>query len=175
MLVVNFFGAPSSGKTTLAMEMAVLLKKQGFNAQYISEVAKDYIWRDASHLLKNQNLVFALQEEKQAIMQDKVEILLTDAPLLNGSFYAPKDYFKSFHDLCLETFNGYKNINFFVLREHPFEPQGRLQNEEDCNQIEKDMQEFLKNKNVKMDHFHKSTENLDNMKNIIIFVYNNLK
>ena len=44
MIVVNFFGAPGSGKTTAALGIAGYLKRKHLNAEYVSEFAKDQVW-----------------------------------------------------------------------------------------------------------------------------------
>ena len=40
-IVINLFGEPSAGKSTCAMDITAQLKRNGINAEYVSEFAKD--------------------------------------------------------------------------------------------------------------------------------------
>ncbi len=143
MHVVNLFGAPGSGKTTAALGLANYLKMKGFVAEYVPEVAKRHIWEGTTHLLKNQNLVFAQQEVGLSALEGQVDFAIVDAPLMMSSFYAPKDYPKCFDELCLFFFNSYKNINIFLLRDHYYAQKGRIQNEQEALKMQENLQSFL--------------------------------
>lgn len=60
-IVINAFGGPGSGKTTSCMNICAELKKQGFNAEYVQEYAKELVYDKNFELLdgsKNINLKF---------------------------------------------------------------------------------------------------------------------
>ena len=146
--VINFFGAPGSGKTTAALGLAHYLKKMGHEAEYVSEFAKTQVWAQTSHLLSKQNWVFAHQEFSLSILEGKLEFAILDSPLLLSSFYAPENYPPCFDELCMYFFNSYQNINFFLKRDHEYEYLGRLQNEDEANDIEARLERFLEKRSI---------------------------
>lgn len=143
MIVVNFFGAPGSGKTSAALGFAGLLKRRGHNAEYVSEFAKDQVWADSSHMLLNQNWVFANQELKLSLLRPQIDIVATDSPLPLSVFYAPKDYPESFSALCFHFFEQYQNVNIFLRRAHDYSGIGRIQSELEAAAMEESMRGFL--------------------------------
>jgi energy-coupling factor transporter ATP-binding protein EcfA2 len=143
MIVVNFFGAPGSGKSTAALGLAGLLKRKQHNAEYVSEFAKDQVWAKSDHMLLNQNWVFANQELKLSLLRQQIDIVATDSPLPLSVFYAPQDYPGSFRELCFHFFNQYNNINIFLRRSHHYSDIGRIQGEKEAEAMENAMRNFM--------------------------------
>lgn len=50
-VVINLIAGPGAGKTICAWEIAEKLKKQGYIAEYVSEIAKEYVWEERFDLL----------------------------------------------------------------------------------------------------------------------------
>lgn len=148
MAVINFFGAPGAGKSTAALGLANEMKRAWLNCEYISEFAKDQVWADTSHLLSKQNWIFANQDLRLSVMSGKVDFVVTDSPLPLSAFYAPADYPACFTELCFHFFHMYKNVNFFINRSHKYTAVGRLQNEEESDEIAEQMKAFLRSHNV---------------------------
>ena len=44
MKIINFYGAPGTGKSTLACELFVYMKKHGYNVELASEYAKECVY-----------------------------------------------------------------------------------------------------------------------------------
>jgi len=57
-LIVNLFGGPSSGKTTMAAGLFCLLKMHGIDCELVTEFAKDLVWEERFKTLKNQQYIF---------------------------------------------------------------------------------------------------------------------
>ena len=57
----NFYGAPSSGKTTAAAMAFVAAKKRGYTAALVQEYASELILAGKTELLLNQPLLFEEQ------------------------------------------------------------------------------------------------------------------
>lgn len=50
-LIVNIYGGPGAGKSTTALQLVAELKKLGYHADYVSEVAKELVYaKDFEHL-----------------------------------------------------------------------------------------------------------------------------
>lgn len=150
MKVINFFGAPGVGKTTMAMSLTAMLKQTQVDAEVSLEFVKEYIHSGSEHLLAYQNYIFAQQERQLRILLDskEAEFAVTDAPLLHSVFYAPEKYPVFFKDLVFEIFKTYDNVNFLINRKHPYSYNGRIHNEQKSDLIAKKLPAFLINHNV---------------------------
>lgn len=143
MKVINFFGGPCAGKSTAASGLFYELKKRWVNTELVMEFAKELVWSGASHMLSQQNYVFAQQEHRLNRLQGQVDVAITDSPLLLSSFYAPDDYPASFKHSVFDFFDLYDNINIFVRRSHDYSGAGRLQNVAEADTIAASMERFL--------------------------------
>lgn len=150
MKVINFFGAPGVGKSTIAMSLTAALKRRQIDAEVSLEFVKEYIHTGNENLLAYQNYIFAQQERQLRILSDskEVEFAITDAPLPHCVFYAAKDYPVYFKELVFEIFNSYDNINFLIKRKHPYAFTSRMHSEAQSDLIAPKMEAFLLNHNV---------------------------
>lgn len=143
MKVINFYGGPGAGKSTAAAGLFYLLKKAKYNVELVTEFAKDLVYDESLRMLSRQNYVFAHQEYRLSRLKNKVDIAITDSPLLLSTFYAPLDYPKSFTDLCKDLYHTYDNYNFFIERNHQYVEEGRLQDEKESDEISEKILKFL--------------------------------
>ena len=51
MIVINLWGAPSSGKSTGASYLFSELKLKGYNVELVTEFAKDLTWEEKSRVI----------------------------------------------------------------------------------------------------------------------------
>lgn len=143
MKVVNFFGGPGAGKSTAASGLFHEMKRHWINAEYVQEFAKELVWSDSSHMLSQQNRIFAEQEHRLNRLRTKVDVAVSDSPLILSSFYAPTSYPDSFHKYVFDFFGMYENINILVRRSHEYALEGRLQKQKDADHIADEMERFL--------------------------------
>ena len=87
MLVVNLFGAPGAGKSTGAAYIFSRLKLAGINAELVTEFAKDKVWEESKAVFQNQAYIFGKQYFRISRVQDKVDVVITDSPILLSPFY----------------------------------------------------------------------------------------
>jgi dephospho-CoA kinase len=65
MNVINFFGGPSCGKSTIAAYVFSQLKIKNYSCEYVNEYAKDCVYEGRSTVLLNDQLyVLAKQNHK---------------------------------------------------------------------------------------------------------------
>lgn len=152
MKVINLFGAPGVGKSTAAMGLVHEMKKRYHKGEYVSEFTKDLIWSGNPGLLLQQNFVLAEQSWRQErLKKHGVLFAVTDAPLMFSSYYGKKyrpDLPDCFHEWVEYSFNQFDNINFFIHRSHPYEPDGRVESEDESDSISDGLLEFLKAKHI---------------------------
>lgn len=145
MVVINLFAGPGSGKSTTCAGVFSKLKLAGVNCEMALEYAKDKIWENSLDVLDDQIYVFGKQLHRLNCLKDKVDVIITDSPILLSIIYN-KDASKYLDDLIIEQFHKFNNLNYYVVRDESFSSQGRVHNYEES--IEKDNQiKILLNEN----------------------------
>lgn len=149
MLVVNLFGAPGAGKSTGAAYVFSKLKLEGFNAELVTEFAKDKVWEESKAVFDNQVYIFGKQYFRISKLEGKVDIVVTDSPLLLSSFYSTDELLgDEFNNLVLKIFNHYDSYNAFINRVKDYNPIGRFQTEEESNKVAENLKWFLMSNGV---------------------------
>lgn len=86
-LVVGLIGGPCVGKSTIAAEVFAQLKKMGVSVEHVPEYAKTLVWMQKWDELNNQWLVSYRQANLIRSMLGKVDVIVTDAPVILGLYY----------------------------------------------------------------------------------------
>lgn len=135
--VINLFAGPGAGKSTLRADLFGLMKKNQKDVEEVTEFAKDKTWEKNFSALSDQLFVLANQNRRLDRLKDQVEWVVSDSPILLGIHYKTPDYLpNTFEDLIFELWDTYENHNFFIERNHPYDPTGRNQNEEEARAID---------------------------------------
>lgn len=145
LIVVNLFGAPSSGKSKGAAYIFSKLKMMGYSAELVTEVAKDLVYEDNMVALNNQFYISGCQSLRLSRLVGKTNIVITDSPLPLGIIYNKDRHLEfSLRNAITDDFRRYNNINYVIERVEPYEKEGRLQTEEEANFIKEEIYEWLK-------------------------------
>ena len=148
-LVVNFIAAPSAGKSSLMADVFAKLKWKNIDAEMVTEYAKDLVWEERTQTFKNEIYIFAKQHHRLFRLNNKVNIIITDRPLILSCYYNRAANGSQLLDqLVLEEFNKFNNLNFFVNRVKPYNPNGRNQTEDESNAIGVSLKEMLNENNI---------------------------
>ena len=149
MIIVNLFGVPGAGKSTGAAYIFSKLKMLGINAELVTEFAKDKVWENNNEVFKNQAYLFGKQSFKISRCKNKVDVIVTDSPLALSIFYNNDNVLgESFNETVIKVFNSYENMNYLLLRTKPYNPHGRLQTEEESNDLKEPMINLLHKWNI---------------------------
>lgn len=149
MLVINLFGSPGTGKSTLSAYIFSKLKLMGVNCELVSEFAKDLVWEENYTALENQLYISGHQSYKLSKLKGKVDVVIVDSPLILGGFYNHDENInEDLNKLLLKIFNSYNNMNFFLKRVKKYNPAGRIQTEEESNEIAKELLDLIDNFNL---------------------------
>lgn len=152
--VINLYGGPGTGKSATAAGLFFFMKVAGYKVELVTEYAKDMVWSDRTNMFEYQEYIFAKQRHRIERLMSKVDYIITDSPINLGHFYMPPGRvyaeFGDFMDACYDT---YDNLNILLQRpsDRPYEQYGRVQTEEEANEIHKKMDEFFKLRNIKYD------------------------
>ena len=119
--IVNLFGGPGSGKSTLRAGLFYEMKLAGYNVEEVTEYAKDMVWEERFNIFQDQIYILGKQNRKLLRLAEKVDWVLTDSPIIMGIAYmVDTPYNETLKQLILEVFNGYDNLNIFVNRNHGY-------------------------------------------------------
>ena len=150
--IVNFFGGPGAGKSTITSGVFYELKKLGIECDNPYEFPKQVAWEDNSSQISDQLYIFANQHRGIVRSYGKVDFIILDSPILLSLAY--KDgynkeyplslYGKGFDNMVLEVFSKYQNINFFIKRkEEDFQQSGRFQSYQESLEFDDKIQYIL--------------------------------
>ena len=122
MLIINLWGGPGAGKTTIAADLFVRLRRHTCaNVELVGEFAKDLCFEDAKSNLQDQ--VYLLGQQWHRIWrldQRGVDVAISDSPLGIGIPYIRKrkpDYYDQYVALVHALYNEYLTSNIFVERD----------------------------------------------------------
>ena len=142
-IVVNIFGGPSAGKSTTSAGIFYELKRQGIRCELVTEYAKSKVWEESFKVLEDQIYIFGKQNHKMFTVKGKVDVIITDSPLLLSLYYG-KELTSSFKGLVTETHNTYHNMNYFIHNLGAYDTVGRIQTEEESLIISGHILDILK-------------------------------
>lgn len=153
MKVINIYGAPFSGKSTLAAGIFHNMKVNSKNCELVSEYAKDLVFENRNDILINaQYYIFAKQLRRlQRLLNHNVEFCVTDAPILHGICYMPNSKCKQqFIDIHLHEYQKFDNLNFLLRLDvdRKFEQSGRVHNYEQAKLKETEIVNMLNFNNI---------------------------
>jgi hypothetical protein len=122
MLVINLWGGPGAGKSTIAAELFVCLRKHtNANVELVNEFATDLCFERAKENLKDQVYLLGNQWHRLwRFEQVGVDVAISDSPIGIGIPYIRKRkpaYFDQYVALVKSLYNEHLNTNIFVERD----------------------------------------------------------
>lgn len=146
-LVINLFGGPGVGKSTMCASIFSKLKMAGIECEMASEYVKDIIFEESYKKLENQIYIFGKQHLRVHRLLGKVDIVVTDSPLLNSIVY---DKTENIHleQLVLHEFQKLNTLNFYITRNFKYQESGRVQTFEEALGVDKKYKLLLDDNNI---------------------------
>lgn len=144
MLLINLFGGPRTGKSTGAAYIFSQLKMAGVNAELVTEFAKDKVWEENKEVFKNKAYIFGKQYFKISRCADKVDVIITDSPLLLSIVYNDNPVLgDSFNETVKNVFSSFNSMNYILSREKEYNPVGRNQTESEAKEVDVQVRAML--------------------------------
>jgi len=116
----------------MASHVFAHLKDRGEVCELASEFVKELVWR-GEEVESRQFYVAAAQWDRIHNLLDKVEVIVTDSPLLQQLLYTDQETLKA---LLIEEHNKLNNLNIVLTRSKPFVQTGRLHSEEEARALD---------------------------------------
>jgi hypothetical protein len=149
--VINLFGGPGIGKSSVAAVLYGELKTRGFSVELCREYAKYWAYRKHNIGEYDQLYMLGKQSHYESFLYGNVDYIVTDSPVLLAGFYATWNWGEAtnYIDYAAQSFvnhstsNGVTHWNFLLSREVPYDPNGRFESEEDANAIDVGLKYYL--------------------------------
>jgi hypothetical protein len=146
-LICNLMGAPGAGKSTCAAGVFFELKMAGINAEYVSEYVKELVFEDRSTTMRSQPYIFGKQLRNLERLIGKVDVIVTDSPIILSRFYGLKyeagRYPDSFYQFVADQYARMGGLTYFIRRRATYQSFGRNQSEAESDAIAVEMQAML--------------------------------
>lgn len=133
-LVVNFFGGPGCGKSTLAYELVGKLKRNDFKAELVVEHAKWLTYSHNMRELNNQVCLLSQDNYRIELLCNQVDIVVLDGSMLNTLAYGTDELSRK---LAVELYNQYNNIGYVLPRKQAYIKYGRKESKEQAEALDK--------------------------------------
>lgn len=153
-VLINFFGSPSSGKTTLSAALFTQLKVMGLNAEFTPEYVKSWVYESRPVGKYGQFTIFGEEVRRQSRLFNTVDVAISDSPVALTGFY--NCFYNQGSDNCLsapckEFYRRAKEedkvhiINFLLPKRKEYTAGGRYQSKDEADMIDIQLREWLNN------------------------------
>ncbi len=142
-VIVNLFGGPCTGKSTVAAGVFFELKKKRIQSEFVNEFAKDLTWEKRHKALTNQMYITGKQVQRIERCTDEVEVIVMDTSILLSAVYMPNNYPDSFADTVYEIYKNMDNMAYNLERSFPYDPVGRGQTEQEARDVDPKVTHWL--------------------------------
>lgn len=140
--IINLFGGPGVGKSTIASGLFYHMKIAGYNVELSSEWIKEKVYEGTKYPFKDQLYTYACQNKRIKQMLGKVDYIICDSPLFLSVIYQSEET-PLFGPYATENFNRYDNVNYLIRRNHKYQPTGRIHTEKQACEISNMLEEKL--------------------------------
>jgi len=161
-LLVGLWAGPGAGKSTGAAYVFSKLKMAGINCELAQEYAKDRVWQEDFKVFENQFYVTAKQSLRVSRLYGKVDVIVTDAPVLQGAPYAVnKPYYEDYRRCLRAIYDEIPHLDFFIHRNKSYNPKGRFQDEAGARVLDEEILSFMKTEGLEFTEVFGDLEGYD--------------
>ena len=165
-IVINGYGGPGAGKSTACLEITAALKKEGYNAEYVQEYAKELVYEKDMEMLdgspEHQYEILKEQTRRMDRLYDQVDFIVTDSPVMLNTIYN-KQLTPEYESLVNELQGEYINYSFFMERDASnFEEEGRIHNLTESMAKDNEIKDMLQKNEIRY-----KTYNHENVNEIV--------
>ena len=107
-------------------------KHQEVVCELVTEFAKDLVWDQDTTSLNDSIYVFANQNKRLRRLVGKVDLVITDSPIILSTLYGDMAGDSAFNKLVQSTHKRYNNLNLLLERTKQYVKIGRTQTKEEA-------------------------------------------
>lgn len=159
-------------------EIFAKLKWNKIDCEMSPEFAKELVWENRHHTLTDQLYLLGKQNHRLFRVAGKVDVVLVDSPLLLNVVYnelynksddpIQSNFNAALENLVVATKATYNNLNIFLKRTKPYNPNGRNQTEEESDNLSHIIKNLLDRYETEYVTLNADTDTADMIYNIII-------
>lgn len=154
--LINLFGGPNIGKSTVAYGLTYMFKRDQYNAELVTEFAKELVYENRIEALSSSPYIYGEQYKRMKCVSKHADIIITDCPFILTTIYYPKNESgrRSFTRHVINQFKSfskkYKTINIVLVRDpnKKFIQSGRIHNKEESLEIDKKIVHLLEKNSI---------------------------
>jgi predicted ATPase len=156
MILIDLYGGPGAGKTTLSYYLVYRLKMAGIRTELVGEAAREHhIYNSAPGniappLLDNQILLAGQQFERIFRLQrHDFEVAVNDSPLIQGMLYCEGQIYHDNLKKTIRSVEGYFETYKVMIYPRPgsYDPESRVQRtEKEARALDKTVIKLAKGK-----------------------------
>lgn len=141
--VINLWGGPGCGKSTLAAAVFAELKAQALSCELVREFAKAIAWRGDKIGRWDELWLLGQQLKEESNLYGRVDWIITDRPLALSAVYARRytpdgAWIEAavLAVLAAQQEEGTRHIDLIVEREKPYVQAGRFESEAAAREVD---------------------------------------
>ncbi len=171
--VINLIGGPGCGKSLMSCLLFSELKIRGYVVEYAQEYVKKLIWKNDIQILNNQHYIITKQYKLINELNNHVEFIITDSPILLGLYYNRHNKnnicdIQKTEEEIKKYISEFNNINVFIERGlYKFEQQGRIHTEDESKNIDIKLLNILDELDYQYSSFKSSKDSVNDIINYI--------
>lgn len=147
--VINLWGGPGVGKSSLSAELYYLLKQSRISSELVREYVKDWAWEGRQIGPYDQPQIVGKQISAEASKYGKVAVIITDSPMMLSAFY--QDYYRGNEyistmikgHMSVARSNGVKYLDFLIPRTVAYDAEGRYETEAQALALDAALLDYL--------------------------------
>lgn len=148
-ILIGLGGSPSVGKSTTAAKLFACMKEMGLSVELVTEFCKSWVWDQREITPYSELYFFGKQSHAESRLFNKVDYIITDSPTYLAAFY--QKYYNGNNCLSSACKEFYKRaakdnirvLNFLLTRQRPYVTKGRLQTQEEADEVAVLLKEWL--------------------------------
>jgi 2-phosphoglycerate kinase len=176
--IVNLFGGPGIGKSSIANGLTYKLKKKHITCDNPYEFPKVLAWDENHSAIKDQLYVLANQHRGIVKSFGKVDYIILDSPIIlslvyrsvyKGLEYPATLYGDSFDKMVLDIHNQYDTLNILLKRtDGGFNEKERYQTIDESKMLDDEIEKTLITHNIPYTTIEVGDETVNNILKILL-------
>ena len=166
-IIVNMSAGSGAGKSTNSARLFAMLKDKGIEVELVTEFAKDLVWEGRDKAFECQPYIFGKQLYRIQRVSDSVDVIITDSPIFLSAIY-DREQDINFKNFILSQMNNFDNLNIYLNRVKPFNPNGRNEGSiEEAKVNDRKVLDFLNENKIEYKAINGDAEGCERIFNLI--------